>query len=127
MHYVAIRDNSDLAGTEMERRIVGGTEPGSDRKMVWACTTYAGALYWARERLRQYGCGTTMHVYEAVLDDATVTADPNYDCQPSSVMAGHGVFGRLVATFHDGAAVEDALAHVRGEDDFVDSMLGDQR
>ncbi len=123
MHYVAVNGNGDLAGAEMDRRIVGGEEPGWDRQMVWACSTYAGALYWARARFRQYGRGTTMYVYEAMLDAATVSADLNYECQPSSFMAERGSFGRLVATFHDATEVDAALMDARGEDDFVDSML----
>ena len=123
MHYVAVRGNGDLAGQPMERRTVGGDDRGSDREMVWACSTYSGALWWARARFQQYGGGSIVHIYEAQLDEATVEQDANYDRMPSSVMAASGRFGRLMATFESAEAVDTALATRSGEDSFVDGAL----
>ena len=120
MHYVAVRDDGDLAGKPMTPNYV---DPDSDRKMVWACSTLAGAYYWAYIRLGQDDPKDVMQVYETTLDEVSVCRDPNYDVMPSSMMAVNGTFGRCVASFVTRDEVRAALAEHRGEDPYVDRML----
>lgn len=121
MHYVAIRNRADLAGKPMKPDYVGGDD--DDRMAVWACTTHAGALWWAHERIDRYGVETVMCIYEAHLDEATVEPDPNYQLMESSVMAASGRLGQLLGSFASRDEVRTALDQRKGEDPFVDDML----
>lgn len=128
MHYVAIRDEDGLSGKAMKLDIVTGDEedPNYDRRMVWACTTQAGALYWALTRFRQARPLTSMHVYEAILDETTVEPDPNI-AMPSSVMSASGTLGKLLGSYHSVDECLDAIALRQSEDPYVDRALASGR
>lgn len=122
MHYVAIRDEGDLSGKPMRPALI---DSDSDRMMVWASSTFAGALYWAHARLGQHDPKEIMHVYEAVLDEASLCPDPNRKEMASSVMATSGTFGLLIGSYASQADVLTALGGHSGEDPYVDSMFAD--